>query len=125
MRDSSLREAEPGSEASNEEKEAWQELQQLFLKASGAIPEPAKKAATGERLTGRPKQRLSAYYHLIACDHMLEAVLPGGLRTFVPQPQETPACRCTDMVPLLPTAALTARFLNCPRLPKPCSPCLT
>ncbi len=83
MRDSAFRVEEPDSVAPKVEKEAWQTVALAFLKAQEEDNQEAESLGSG-----RKQSRLPAYYHLVAVDNMLKAVLPNGLSTFMPIAEE-------------------------------------
>ena len=83
MRDSTLREEDPGSEIAPADKEASQQLAETFLFAG-----TEEKLDKPDKAGGVSNKRLSAFCHFISMDHMLQSVLPDGLKTFYPQEEE-------------------------------------
>ena len=81
IRDSNFRLADPGTSVTQDDKDAWEGAAKKFLGGDG---EPADTVQPKRRM-----QRLSAFYHLCAVDHMIDAVLPGGLKNFIPSEESS------------------------------------
>ena len=81
MRDSAFRQADPGSVVTDTEKKEWQTTAKRFLE--GDIADEEQPAA-------KRQNRLPAFFHFSALDHMLKPIVPGGLSSFIPTDEETP-----------------------------------
>lgn len=88
MRDSTVRVADPGMEVTAEVKEGWKQRALQFLNNCRKADDEAKEKELPAKV--RQPNRVQAYNHLIALDHMVQCVLPTGLLLFAPSKPEDP-----------------------------------